>query len=124
MRIFFPLLVLVCCSVIAQAQKNGSVKGVAYDTLAQRPVPDATITVLAKKDSSLVSFSMTDYAERFYIDNSTPGDYRLLVTHVAYHNTNKEFKIDADSKQVELGRVLMNDKAKVLQEVVIQSEAP
>ena len=124
MRIFFPLLVLVCCSFIVQAQKNGSVKGVAYDTLAQRPVPDATITVLAKKDSSLISFSMTDDAGRFYIDNIPPGDYRLLVTHVAYHNTNKEFKIDTDNKQVELGRVLMNDKAKVLQEVVIQSEAP
>lgn len=123
-QVYFPVFLLFFFSFHVAAQKNGSVKGVAYDTLANRAVADATITVLAKKDSSLVTFGMTDNSGRFNLDNIPVGEYRLLITHVAYHNSNKSFMVDDGNKQVDLGRVFMNDKTKVLQEVVITSEAP
>jgi hypothetical protein len=105
------------------AQNNGSVKGVAYDTLSNRAVADATITLLAKKDSSLVTFGMTDDAGRFHLDHIPRGEYRLLLTHVAFHNSEKLFSI-GENKDVDLGRVIMNDKTTELKEVVVNSEAP
>lgn len=111
-------------ALIASAQKNGSVKGVAYDTLSKQSVGAATVTVLDKKDSSLISFTMTDNSGRFELKGIPNGDYRLLITHVNYHNSNNLFTIDDNNKNKDLGNITLNDKNKVLDEVVVTSEAP
>ena len=90
MRQFYLLsLFLIFCGASVLAQKSGSIKGVAYDTLSRKTVADATITVLVKKDSSLLTFGMTDNAGRFSLDNIPTGEYRLLITHIGYHNSNR-----------------------------------
>ena len=119
-------LLIVCCilSSIAWAQKNGLVKGTAVDTLLQQPVVSATVTLLLKKDSSLVAFTMTDSKGQFEMAGLPNGDYRLLITHVNYHNTSKPFTLDEVHKQVNLGNLIMNDVTLVLSEVVVTAEAP
>jgi len=124
MRYVYLLALLVFVSFSVLAQKNGVVKGIAFDTLLQKSVPDATITVLFRKDSSLLTFGMTDNSGRFSLDNIPAGEYRLLITHVAYHNCNKTFTITENNKLIDLGQVIMNDKAMVLPEVVVANEAP
>ena len=52
------------------------------------------------------------------------GDYRLLITHVNYHNSNKYFSITDNKKEVDLGNLVFHDAAKVLAEVVVTAEAP
>ena len=108
----------------AYSQKNGSIRGVAFDTTTRIPVSNATITLLLKKDSSLVSFTMTDDKGRFEISNVPEGEYRLMITHVNYHNSNQVIKIDEAHKSIELGNIVMNDKSKILNEVVVTAEAP
>ena len=105
-------------------QKTGSVKGIIYDTIAKQPVSAATITILQKSDSSLVTFTMTTSNGLFSLNNISYGEYRLLVTHVGYHNTNKYFTINDSSKNVDLGNIEVSDKTKVLEEVVLMAEAP
>ena len=124
MRKIYLLLSLTLTAVVVSAQKNGSVKGIAFDTLSKQVVGGATITVLEKKDSSLVSFTMTDNTGSFELKGIPNGDYRLLITHTTYHNSNKFFSITDQDKNVDLGRLVMNDKARVLQEVVVTNEAP
>jgi hypothetical protein len=123
-QFYLLCLLLLLCSSSVLSQKNGSVKGVAYDTLSRRAVPDATITVLLKKDSSLLTFGMTDNAGRFSLDNIPAGEYRLLITHIGYHNSNRVFSISENNKNADLGNVVMNDRTKVLEEVVVTNEAP
>ena len=106
------------------AQKNGSVKGLAYDTLSKQPVANATITVLEKKDSSLVTFTMTGPDGGFELKGIPNGDYRLMITHVNYHNTNKSFTISDANKNPDLGNVIMHDAVKTLKEAVVIAEAP
>jgi len=118
------LIVAVALSLPSLAQRNGSVKGLVYDTIAKQPVAGATLTVLQRKDSSLVSFSMTDNSGRFELKGLANGDYRLLITHVNYHNGNRYFTIKEEQKAVDLGQVILNDAAKVLAEAVVVAEAP
>ena len=108
----------------AFSQKSGTVKGVAFDTIAKQPVGSVTVTLMQKKDSSLVSFTMADNNGQFELTGIPNGEYRLLVTHVNYHNTHKLFTIDDDHKSLDLGNIVMNDLAKVLSEVVVTNEAP
>jgi hypothetical protein len=124
MRRVILLLVLVFTTMTLSAQKNGVVKGIAFDTISKQPVAGATITVLERKDSSLVSFTMTGNDGRFELKGLANGEYRLLISHVSYHNSNTFFSISESSKTKELGNVAMNDKAKVLEEVVLAAEAP
>ncbi|MBS1653898.1 MAG: outer membrane beta-barrel protein, partial [Bacteroidetes bacterium] len=77
-----------------------------------------------KADSSLVSFTMSDRNGHFEFSNIAAGEYRLLVTHVNYHNSVQFFKIDDTHRSAELSRIIMNDKNRVLDEVVVTSEAP
>lgn len=118
------LLLFLFLHAASFAQKNGTVRGLVYDTIAKQPVAAATITVLERKDSSLVSFTMTGNDGRFEIKGLGNSDYRLLVTHVNYHNSNKYFSITDNAKNPDLGNLVLNDKAKVLEEVVLAAEAP
>jgi hypothetical protein len=116
--------VLALFSTDLFAQKNGTVKGVAYDTLAKKSVSAVTITVLDKKDSSLVSFTMTDNNGNFELRGIPNGSYRLMLSHVSYYNTSKYFSISDSSKQVNLGNIALSDRSRVLEEVVVEAEAP
>src|SRR5258708_10326464 len=124
MRRFYFTLFFFPFYIIVSAQKNGTVKGIAFDTLAKQPVGNATITLMLKKDSSLVTFTMADNTGRFELGSMQNGEYRLLITHVNYHNTNQFFKIDDDHKNIDLGNIVMNDQSKVLSEVFVSTEAP
>src|SRR4051812_32864015 len=103
MRKFYLLsfVVLLCLNVAAQ--RNSVVRGVAYDTLLKQGLPDATITILEKKDSSLVSFGMTDDNGRFELSSLPNGRYRLLITRVGYHSSTSSFSITDTLKNVDLG---------------------
>lgn len=123
-KIYLFILLFTGLSSVALAQRNGTVKGIAYDTISKQPVAAATVSVLDRKDSSLVSFTMTGNDGRFEVRGLSDGDYRLLITHVNYHNSNKYFTIKESNRNPDLGNLAINDKAKVLEEVVLAAEAP
>jgi hypothetical protein len=124
MRKIYISLLLILFTVSLFAQKNGTVKGLAFDTISKQPVAAATITVLEKKDSSLVTFTMTGNDGSFELKGIPNGDYRLMFSHVNYYNTNVFFTISENNKNAELGNIVMNDKTKVLAEVIARNEAP
>lgn len=115
---------LLIIGLPALAQRNGTIRGVAFDTLTRQPIAGATLTVLQRKDSALVSFSMTDNNGRFEFKGLGNGDYRLLITHVNYHNSNRYFSIKDDKKEVDFGNINLYDAAQVLPEAVVIAEAP
>ena len=124
MKKIYSLLFSVLFTTALFAQKNGSVKGVAFDTISKQPVAGATVTVLEKKDSLLVSFTMTGNDGRFELKNLPNGYYRLLITHINYYNSNTYFTITEANKNAERGNVVLHDKAKMLEEVVLENEGP
>lgn len=123
-KIYLFILLFTGLSSTVLAQRNGTVKGIAYDTISKQPVAAATVTVLERKDSSLVSFTMTGNDGRFEVKGLADGDYRLLITHVNYHNSNKYFTIKESNRNMDLGNLAISDRAKVLEEVVLAAEAP
>ncbi|HEY8954176.1 outer membrane beta-barrel family protein [Chitinophaga sp.] len=119
------LWLLTCClSFAANAQKNGVVRGTISDTSARRPVASATITLLQQKDSSLVSFTMTNEKGYFEINNIPPGEYRLLITHVKYHSLQRRVTINTASPVASFPSLIMTDLRINLDEVEITGEAP
>lgn len=124
MKVFITSLIFLFCVSFVSAQKTGTIKGTATDTLIKQPVSGATVSLLQKKDSSLVSFTMADDAGRFEFKNLALGEYRILITHANYRNSSAIAVISENEKQVDLGNIAMNDRSKTLSEVTVQSEAP
>lgn len=124
MRKFYLWLFFIVIACNAFSQKNGVVLGVAMDTILKQPVPGCTITILERKDSSLVSFTMTGNDGRFEIKGIPDGRYRILLTHTNYHNSSIFFTISDSSRKADLGYLLINDLTIVLAEVILPGEAP
>lgn len=119
------LLLIACCfAFVAQAQKTGSIKGTLMDTIAQQPVASATITLLKKKDSSLVTFTMTNNKGSFELTGVAAGEYRLLVTHVKYHPVSRAISISASESDIRLPTIILHDLNRTLDEVVVNAESP
>ncbi len=124
MRYIYLLLLLQCIALASIAQSKGTLKGIVMDTVSKLPVSSATITVLKKKDSSLVSFTMTDNKGYFELNGLPDGDLRLLITHINYHNINKMFSVDDAHRTIDMGSIAATDAKKMLDEVVVTAEAP
>lgn len=118
------LLVLLGFPVTLLAQRNGIIRGLVYDTAARQPVPSATVTLLQQKDSTLVSFTMTDEKGHFEIPRVANGRYRLLVSHIHYHNAAKYLTVSDSMRTIDLGQVAMTNASTTLEEVIVTAEAP
>lgn len=124
MRKHYLLLIACCFTLTAFAQKNGTIKGTVLDTVAGQAVTSATITLFKKADSSLVSFTMTDHTGNFQLSGIPNGDYRLLITHVKYHNASRPVVISANSPDINLHNIVLYDLSRTLDEVVVNAESP
>ncbi len=118
------LVLILSLGIRANAQQNGKVTGMIVDTAAKKPVSGVTISILDKKDSSLVSFSMTGADGKFEINGLPKGEFRLLATHFNYHNLNAFFSITTDKSVATLNALPVTDIFKSLDEIVVQAEAP
>ena len=79
-------LLLLSCGIYAFGQSRGSkglVSGTVVDGDDNSPVMQATVQILALKDSSMVAGNVTDLDGRFSL-SARPGKYLLKVSFVGY----------------------------------------
>lgn len=117
-------MIACCFTLTVYAQRNGSIKGTVSDTISGQPVASATVTLFRKADSSLVSFTMTDNKGAFQLTGIANGNYRLLITHVKYHNAIRPVNLTANSSNIDLSAILLHDLSRTLSEVEVSAEAP
>src|SRR5690349_20714071 len=97
-KILFLLLVLAAFGSAFSQKIDGSVKGKLVDTAAKQPLSDATVSVIDLKDSSLVSFTLSDKKRLFEIKNLDNGNYRLVVSFQSYQPLKKNFSVTTAKK--------------------------
>jgi hypothetical protein len=119
------LLLLIGITTTASAQKvSGVVKGHLQDP-AGEALPDATVSVMAAKDSALISFSLTSNSGFFEIKNLDSGRYYLLVSYQGYETLKKPFGITTEKPLADMAAVKMIiANYKTLQEVVVTDVTP
>ena len=103
--IFISCLLLV--SYVGFAQ-NLTIQGSLKDSIANRALNSATVSLVYAKDSSLVSFSRTNEAGAFNFKNVAPGNYLISVSYVGYVPKWVPV-INGTEKTVEMGLIYMND---------------
>ena len=103
--------------------QQGGVKGKLSDSTVQS-FSNATISVLQKKDSSLVAYTTSDINGAFELKNISIGDYLLFVSFTGYEVYQKAFSISAAKLMVDLGTIIMTPEYKTLIGVVVTDASP
>lgn len=125
MRKILAILALSLVFYSSYAQKaDGSITGKLIDTASKQPISDATVSLLQAKDSSLVTFTLTNKQGLFEIKGLAAGNYRLIITHQVYTEIKKSVSLTEDKKQVNVGEINPVKDVKTLEGVVVTNEAP
>jgi hypothetical protein len=88
--------------------QNLTIQGSLKDSIANRALNSATVSLVYAKDSSLVSFSRTNESGVFNFKNVAPGNYLISVSYVGYIPKWVPV-ITGTEKTVEMGLIYMND---------------
>ncbi|MES2457836.1 MAG: outer membrane beta-barrel protein [Bacteroidota bacterium] len=112
-------LLLSCTAVSTYAQKS-AIKGILADSLSKNPLEFATVAVVNAKDTSLISYTLSDKNGSFQL-SGLPSDRqaKLIISYVGY----KTFRQHLDLTKGEtknFGTILLGGNS--LMEVVIKGE--
>jgi hypothetical protein len=119
MRRIFLIFQLSIAAISAAAQNRGMVTAIILDSVTRQPVQLATVSVLNSKDSSLVTYTVTDKNGAFTLRNLREESSRLLISHVSYQSIHINLQF-TKGKITDLGKLYLS--AKVLREVTIKGE--
>lgn len=124
MKKIYLIVVATMLSAFAANAQKGSVRGILQDSLSSLALTDATVSLVDLKDSSLISFTLTDENGRFEIKNIAPGDYHLMASFTGLQTLKRKFTMGPEGADVEMGFVKMSRFYKTLDEIVITDDAP
>ncbi|CAL1517442.1 TonB-dependent receptor [Chitinophaga sp. MM2321] len=116
------LALIFCLSVfnLCYAQK-AAVKGNVLDTLNHVKLSNSVVALLHAKDSVLYKFARTNESGHFNFKDLTAGKYLLLVTYPSFADYVEPLTL-SDTTVVSYDKIMLTQKSRLLQEVVIQQK--
>jgi hypothetical protein len=115
------LLFVVVLAAEAQKPVNGIIRGRLIDSIGKQSLAEATVSILDKKDSSAISFTVANNKGAFEIKNLEEGEYRLLITFQGFKNISKFFNITKEKYVIDFDNVYMERANTMLQEVIVEA---
>lgn len=111
------ILLFMLTSSLVIAQQKSTVKGIVVDESGQ-PIPFATISVLAAKDSSTIANQFTKENGAFEFSGLSMANYLFKISVVGYSTTFQAFSLTETI--TDLGKVQVKNADNVLNEVVVK----
>lgn len=122
-KLIIALLLLTSVATFSQSKlKDFKISGTLISEEDQKPLESATVYLERIKDSSLVTYTISDKNGKFTLEESTyDKQLKLLVSYVGYETISKVVEIDKE--EINLGNLNMKT-ANMLDAVVVKSTAP
>ncbi|MEC3906733.1 outer membrane beta-barrel protein [Tamlana sp. 2201CG12-4] len=116
-------LMLLCTMFSFSQSKQFTISGTLISDDNNAPLESATAYLERVKDSSLVSYTITDKDGSFELtDKTSDSELKLLISYVGYEAYTKTIKID--KPVVNLGTVNLKVDSNALDAVIIESSPP
>lgn len=113
------LILLTGHCLFAQQKVTGTIKGKVVDIINNLPLPDATITVTSKEDSSAIGYSVTDKTGAFEIKNIPGGAYLLAISFTGYAPFTRHLDITTAKFVFDLDTVKLNTDTSMMASVIV-----
>jgi hypothetical protein len=117
-----PIVLVLIFSLQAKAQQKMELKGSVADSTSNELLEMATVTVQDNKDSSLITYTLTDKSGAFHL-SGVPADkpVRLLVSYTGYRTY---IRILEPGRAANLGRIALPPAPHELNTVVVEGNRP
>ncbi len=104
------------------AEGTASITGTVIDSMGQKPVDYATVSIFNQASGKLIPRSLTGTDGKFSIGKLSSGVYRLKISFLSYANkTTFNLKVD-EGISLKLGRILLSPDKKILKEVQVTAQ--
>lgn len=106
-------------NILVAQEKTAGIKGLIIDTLNKQNLSNATIAILRKKDSVLVSFTRSLKDGSFELKNLPEGQHIVMISYPNYADYVDVLSLNKN-KITDLGKLPVITKATLLQEVIVK----
>ena len=119
------ILMLALCAKAQNTQHSYTITGVVADSVTHEGEPYATLTI-ARTDSAAkpVKQALTDIKGRFSISSSGTGSYLLMVRSMGRKPMQRAYTVDATTRTIDLGTLLLQDGGNQLETVEVVAYKP
>ena len=119
------ILMLALCAKAQNTQHSYTITGVVADSVTHKGEPYATLTI-ARADSAAkpVKQALTDIKGRFSIGSSGTGSYLLMVRSMGRKPMQRAYTVDATTRTIDLGTLLLQDGGNQLETVEVVAYKP
>lgn len=119
------ILMLALCAKAQNTQHSYTITGVVADSVTHEGESYATLTI-ARADSAAkpVKQALTDIKCRFSISSSGTGSYLLMVRSMGRKPMQRAYTVDATTRTIDLGTLLLQDGGNQLETVEVVAYKP
>ena len=119
------ILMLALCAKAQNTQHSYTITGVVADSVTHEGEPYATLTI-TRADSAAkpVKQALTDIKGRFSISSSGTGSYLLMVRSMGRKPMQRAYTVDATTRTIDLGTLLLQDGGNQLETVEVVAYKP
>lgn len=118
MRKQIVLLLLCCASTVAFSQQS-SINGFVKDTVENRQLQHAVVSLLRSSDSVLVRFTRTNAQGEFNLTGLPGGKYVMLITFPKFADYADLITLE-EGKQLRLGALPLTPASVLMKEVIVR----
>lgn len=117
-------IIIILSALFTKVFAQGSLKGKIIDSISQKPLIFATITILKTADTTLVTYRLSDPDGNFRV-SSLPLHTPLyaLISFTGFDVYRKEFTL-AQNNPLDLGTIVLQPLSKSLDSVLVIAERP
>lgn len=116
-KLLFAFLMLLFS--MQSFSQNSTVSGSVTDTVNQKKLPNAVISILKKSDSTLLAFTRADKEGNFTIKGLDTGEVVIMIAYPKFADYVDNLQIQA-GKDLGLGAINLTNKSLLLNEIVIR----
>lgn len=119
------ILMLALCAKAQNTQHSYTITGVVADSVTHEGEPYATLTITrADSTAKPVKQALTDIKGRFSISSSGTGSYLLMVRSMGRKPMQRAYTVDATTRTIDLGTLLLQDGGNQLETVEVVAYKP
>jgi hypothetical protein len=123
MRKTVVLTLFFLTTALFSYSQTSSLKGTVTDTIEKKNLSNSVISVLRQTDSVLVRFTRATKDGQFNIQQLPAGKFIVMITHPYQGDYFDKVELAAGAT-VDMGKIMLTPKSKLLAEVIIKSGSP
>ncbi len=116
---YISILILFSESLFSQ-EKTNTVTGIVIDKFSKQPIEFASIQLIRKDDSTVISTTLTDKKGKFIINKISGGNYILRSSFIGYENNRLEITVSQQNHNI--GTIEITTTATKMNEVVVSAK--